>query len=212
MYKYLFIIGVIFLFSSQGRCAETPSSELRSLQEKASEGDPAAQFNLGSLYATGQRVTQDYDEAVKWLRKAADQGNFTAQNALGPLYGETNTVPEDYAEAVKLYFRAVGPGEDLSAAKRYREAADQGDPFAQRGLGILYATGDGAARDSLEACFWLSLALTNREMNSEAIVANNTRAWRDDIKIHLAPEQIAVVEKRVKGWKPTPALPTEEKQ
>ena len=32
-----------------------------------------AQFNLGSMYAAGQGVPQDYARALKWSRKAAEQ-------------------------------------------------------------------------------------------------------------------------------------------
>lgn len=61
MHKYLFIMGVSVLLFPVGLSAAPPSFDLPSLQEKAREGDATAQFNLGSLYAKGQRVTQNYD-------------------------------------------------------------------------------------------------------------------------------------------------------
>jgi len=56
------------------------------LREAAEQNDPAAQFNLGMLYETGQGVTQNYAEAVKWYREAAERGYPAAQFNLGVFY------------------------------------------------------------------------------------------------------------------------------
>jgi len=48
-------------------------------REAAEQGDPAAQFNLGVLYETGQGVAQNFAEAVKWYHEAAEQGEPQAQ-------------------------------------------------------------------------------------------------------------------------------------
>ena len=75
MKKYLLaIIALVFLLPP-GLRAASPSPDLASLQEKAKENDSSAQFNLGSMYARGQGVAQDYDEAVKWFSNAADRGD-----------------------------------------------------------------------------------------------------------------------------------------
>jgi len=42
----------------------------------AEQGEAAAQFNLGLMYATGQGVPQDDAEAAKWFRRA--RGFMTA--------------------------------------------------------------------------------------------------------------------------------------
>ena len=65
----------------------------------AQQGDARAQYNVGSLYASGQGVLQNYTEAVKWYRLAAQQGNFVAQEALGLMYMFGRGVPEDYVKA-----------------------------------------------------------------------------------------------------------------
>ena len=57
-------------------------------RKAADQGDAAAQFNLGVMYATGQGVPQDYAEAVKWYRKAAEQGHAGAQYNLGVMYDQ----------------------------------------------------------------------------------------------------------------------------
>src|SRR5674476_1660187 len=55
------------------------ATALRILRPLAEQGNAAAQFNLGSMYAHGQGVTQDYREVVKWYRLGAEQGSSTAQ-------------------------------------------------------------------------------------------------------------------------------------
>ncbi len=39
------------------------------------------------MYDTGEGVTQDYRESVKWYRRAAEQGYDVAQYNLGLMYG-----------------------------------------------------------------------------------------------------------------------------
>ena len=72
-------------------------------REAAEQGDPAAQFNLGVLYETGQGVPQNYADAVKWYHAAAEQGEPQAQFNLGVFYETGQVVPQNYEEAVKWY-------------------------------------------------------------------------------------------------------------
>ncbi len=54
----------------------------------------------------------------------------------------------------------IGPPRDLSQAQRwYREAADQGDPFAEASLAILFHFGKGVKRDYAQAYMWYERAL-----------------------------------------------------
>ncbi len=90
--------------------------ELRSLTE---QGDADAQFNLGLMYANGQRVPQDDAEALKWFRKAAAQDLAEAQNSLGVVYANGQGVPQDYAQALMWFNLAASrfpPGEDRDKA------------------------------------------------------------------------------------------------
>ena len=48
---------------------------LKILRPLATQGNAGAQYNIGFMYASGQGVTQDYKEAVKWYRLAAAQGD-----------------------------------------------------------------------------------------------------------------------------------------
>jgi TPR repeat protein len=93
--------------------ADTPCpAEIRT---RAEQGDAAAQFNLGVMYAKGQGVAQDYAEAATWYRKAAEQGYAPAQCKLGTMYSQGHGVTQDYAEAMKWYRKAAEQGQCTGA-------------------------------------------------------------------------------------------------
>ena len=77
----------------------TAVSLFRSL---AAQGDATAQYNLGSMYRTGDGVVQDYKEAVRLYGLAAAQGNAAAQFNLGLMYERGSGVAQDYTDAVRL--------------------------------------------------------------------------------------------------------------
>src|SRR5713226_6450356 len=94
--------SVVFLFIVTVTSAGVGlADELDDLKARAAKGDAKAQVSLGTMYATGQGVPQDYGEAVKWLRLAATQGLAAAQFNLGFMSYWGRGVLQDYAEAVK---------------------------------------------------------------------------------------------------------------
>jgi len=103
-----------------------PPLTLTKLRLKAEQGDADAQYNLGFLYANGERVTLDYAEATNWYRKAAEQGDARAQLKLGVLYD---------------HGRGMATSDHVESAKWYRRAAEQGNAEAQARLGSLYTGG-----------------------------------------------------------------------
>ena len=147
----------------------------------AGEGDAEAQFKKGLMYAKGEGVEQDHEEAVKCYRKAAEGGNIKAQYNLGGAYHFGEGVEQDHEEAVKwickaaeqghagaqgvlgwAYNKGEGVEQDYKeAAKWYRKAAQQGDAWAQYELGRLYANGQGVLEDQVSAYAWHNIAATN---------------------------------------------------
>ena len=117
----------------------------------AEEGNAKAQYELGSAYASGVGVPQDYKEAVNWYRRAAEQGNVDAQFELGMMYLTGTGVSPDYEEAVKWY----------------RLAAEQGDAYAQTRLGRCYVLGEGVPQDYKEAVKWYRLAAEQGDAEAE---------------------------------------------
>ena len=60
-----------------------------------SANHPYAQYYLGSMYANGQGLKQDFKEAAKWYERAAKQGIPQAQFRLGEIYMSGRGVPMD---------------------------------------------------------------------------------------------------------------------
>jgi hypothetical protein len=147
-------------------------------QVTAEQGDAVSQFNLGLMYDSGQGVTQDYQEAVRWYRLAAAQGYADAQFNLAVMYANGYGVAQDYQEAIRLYQALAAQGEAdaqtklglmhangqgvtqdyQEAIRRYRLAAVQGDAAAQFILAAMYDYGQGVTQDHQEAARWYRLA------------------------------------------------------
>ena len=134
--------------------------ELDELRNKADEGDPSAQIDLG-YRILGKRVEKDYLDALKWYRKAAEQGHSEAQFILGYLYHTGKIVEQNSSEAKKWYLKAAKQGhasaeknfrllyaydrtaeKDSSEIKEYyRKKAERGDAYSQYALGLMYDCG-----------------------------------------------------------------------
>ena len=154
---------------------EASTDELRQL---ANNGDANAQFVLGSRYYGGDRVPQDYKQAVYWWTKAANQGHAEAQCILGPCYYNGEGVAQDYKQAVYWYTKAANQGyasaqyylgvcyyNGYGVAKDYKQAvywytkaANQGVAEAQCALGVCYYNGAGVAKDCRQALNWFKKA------------------------------------------------------
>jgi TPR repeat protein len=162
---------VVLIFgASIGICG----SSIEDLRIAAEKGDAEAQYNLGSAYYAGKRVSKNLTEAVKWVRKASEQGNADAQTFLGWLYEEGKGVPKNLVEAVKWYQKAAEQGSAyaqhnlgfcyengrgvqknmVEAIKWYRKAAEQGTEEAQHALAQCYALGEGVSENVAEAIKW----------------------------------------------------------
>ena len=120
-------------------------------QGLAEQGEAAAQFNLGVLYAEGRGVPRDAKRAAALYRQAAEQGYPPAQFNLGVLYEAGDGVPRD----VK------------AAARWWRKAADAGFIQAQYNLGTLYFYGRGVPQDLEAARRWFLAAAQQGDAAAE---------------------------------------------
>jgi TPR repeat protein len=125
---------------------------MRWYRQAAEQGYIAAQFALGSMYAKGKGVAQNYTEAAKWFRHAAEQGDARAQFNLGVMYDKGKGVAQNYTEA----------------AKWYRQAAEQGNAPAQFNLGLKYDYGMGVAKNDTEAAKWYRKAAEQGHSEAQA--------------------------------------------
>jgi len=154
------------------------TESMQDLRKVADAGDADAMFNIGCLYANGEGVAQDDQQAMTWYRKAAALGNADAMYNIGVSYNDGNGVAQDYQEAMVWYLKAADAGnlgvmnnvgllyangqgvaQDYGQAMTcYRKAADAGDAVAMYNIGLLYANGQGVAQDYPQAMDWFSKA------------------------------------------------------
>jgi len=92
-------------------------ADLDQLRKLAQQGDSTAQFALGTRYASGQGVTQDFAEATLWFMQAAQQGSVIAQSALAACYSSGRGVPQDSAKAYFWSLVASAGGDETSKSR-----------------------------------------------------------------------------------------------
>jgi TPR repeat protein len=156
----------------------------RELTPAAAGGEPVAQYALARMYFSGEGVSRDSAEGLKWLRKAAMAGVGLAQYQLGACHEWGIEVTQDYGEA----------------ARWYRMAADRGVPVAQFRLGVLYMNGAGVARDLVAAHLWLNLAASRLPPGEPR---NAVAALRESVAANMTATQIAEAQVAARNWTPT---------
>jgi len=152
----------------------TGDSSLAILNRRAEAGDSSAMVDLGTKYANGRGVPQNYQEAVSWLRKASAAGDAAGMNNMGVMYANGYGVPKDYEQAAAWYRRAAETGYVVAMANLgsmyengkgvprdsqqalgwYRKAAQAGSTSAMYDLGVMYENGDGVAKNQQQAVEW----------------------------------------------------------
>jgi len=110
--------------------------------EKAVEENyVSGHLSLSELYATGEGVTQDTQQAKEWLHKAVavakDGWDFYK-------IGDASKALQDYPNAILCY----------------QKAAEQDNASAQFNLGLIYGKGQGVEQDYAQAIHWYRKAAT----------------------------------------------------
>jgi hypothetical protein len=88
-----------------------PMVGMDQLKEKAAQGIPGAQVQLGWDYLAGNGVKKDDKMAVELFEKASAQGNTHATALLGSCYARGVGVEQDYNKAMKLCKQAASQGD-----------------------------------------------------------------------------------------------------
>ncbi len=95
------------------------------VEKWAEQGLADAQFFLGLMYASGQGVPKDAQQAVVWNRKAAEQGHVSAQYNLGLMYAlGREGVPKDDQLAYFWFLLASAQGNQSVVESRDRLERD----------------------------------------------------------------------------------------
>ncbi|KNG93049.1 SEL1-like repeat protein [Pseudaestuariivita atlantica] len=159
-------------------------------------GRPYSAYALGWQYANGDGIEQDIQRGAELYRAAAERGNAEAAFELGAMMrrGDVEGEPSDMiafleqaAEAGKaaavnelglVYEYGEGVPVDMARAQAfYEQAADMGDPWARRNVGIMLLDAEAPSDADIaraEALFqtaadegvseaWASLAALHRD-------------------------------------------------
>jgi hypothetical protein len=139
----------------------------------ALNGDADAQYRLGDMYAKGEGVRQDFQQAFNWYLRAASQDE-----------------PRGQFEVAEAYEQGRGVAQDSKkAAAWYLTAAEHGNPKAQYAIGLLYAKGSNMPLDLVKARMWLGLA---------GDIAAGSKAW---VEGKMTASQIEKAKKLEIEWR-----------
>ena len=191
------------------------------------EPNATAQCNLGSLYAQGKGVKQDFKEAAYWFRQAELSGdeqaeklclkcsmdfihqNFDIKNAeqlytdmvdfIKYVYPSTNDIN---LEVCRTLYAIAGnhfnKQEYAYAAKLFRAAGEFGnDGYSQNYLAVLYNVGRGLEQNDLAALYWFDKAIDN----GAADVAQQDRdGILNAYKENFSPEEFSKIILKLVEW------------
>ena len=156
-------------------------------KKAANNNNPAAIYQLGTMYESGFRNTKnpDYQKAFDYYKKSADMGYSEAQYELGSKYefGFEDVVDEDYKQALAWYEKAAEGGfseaqyelgysyfegtltrkDNNQAFKWLTRASENNHAEAQYYLGTMYCNGLGCEKNHEKAKYWLKKAYYNAE-------------------------------------------------
>ncbi len=92
----------------------------------AETGDPVSLFYLGELFETGEKVPQDFAQAIQYYEKSARQGYLPACIKLGKIFA-THPVLKDEKKSIQWYSYAANKGDiqaDFYLADYYQKHKD----------------------------------------------------------------------------------------
>lgn len=170
----------------------------KALFDRAKDGDPAAEYQVGTLYASNELI-HDQNQALDWIKKAAAHGYKDAATLLKSMsaeaYNEGGAALHDgkpvlaiakYRYAVFLgedggtfaigYIEARGyedvPPDPVAAMRSYRQAAEAGVTPAMLTIGEAYLKGDGVPVDNAEAIRWIRRAASANDPEAQIRLAD----------------------------------------
>ncbi len=84
------------------------------IKQRAAQGDPNAQYDLGLHYAIGDQVKEDQTEAMRWFAMAAEQGHVRAQSTMATHFWSGTGVGRDPKNAYFWALLARANGDETS--------------------------------------------------------------------------------------------------
>lgn len=164
---------------------------LQTLADKALKGDGAAAHDLGTIYAAGTLVPQNFTQAATWFTRAAKAGVANAAYNLGVMAQQGLGMEKNPALAVHwydvaakqghpqalynlglAYTKGMGTARDMAkGADYFKQAAKAGVAQAAYNLGVLYEDGALGTPDALRARQWYEVAASQGHGDAKAALA-----------------------------------------
>ena len=141
--------------------------------KEARIGDPAAQYEVALMYATGVGVGKNVSQAFAWTKAAAEKGHTAAQYLLGSAFAGGLGTPKDAQKALFWLIKAYDHGNEKAALRLSKvlasgqpalafqfalESAEKGLADAQLVVAQCYVDAVGVERDSRLALVWYQRA------------------------------------------------------
>lgn len=191
------------------------------------EPNTTAQYNLGSLYAQGKGVGQDYMEGAYWFHQAERNGDVQAGKlclkcTLDYVHQDFDKkTPEQLYDDMVRFTRHVYPeGTDVNleacrklyaiagnhfnkkeyaaAAKLFRAAAEFGnDGYSQNYLAVLYNAGAGLEQNDLASLYWFDKAVDN---GAADLAQKDRDGLLNAYRTNLSPQEFYEQMMMLSGW------------
>ena len=137
---------------------------------EANNGNPEAQFDVGTMYLNGRGVAADRAKALEWFRQAATQGEPKAVSRLKLMQANETRFAKTTRQASKgdmdslydlgnMYLEGVGTNIDsVKAITAFEQSANQGHAKAAYKIGLIFYEGNGIKPNSKHAFKWFRQA------------------------------------------------------
>jgi TPR repeat protein len=175
-----------------------PTLDRPTLERAAEQGDAAAQYELGMMYAAGIAVSRNHFTAALWFHQAAEHGHRDAQYEFAERLLNGNGVLPDREQARKWFIQAglqghIGaqlrlvrlyenefnyPQDPVEAARWLAKAASSGDESARYTLAWKFEHGRGLAQDYEQAALWYLKSAEQGHTGAQVNLANLYRSGR----------------------------------
>lgn len=142
---------------------------VRALEYAAGQGNLAAQFKLGRMYALGDGAPHNDLKAFEYYSRIADENADESPGTVDGrmVAGAFVALGEYFLTGIKSTY--VQPNAQRAFDMFHYSASYFGDPDGQFQLGQLYLKGIGAPKNDRQAARWLKLAAEKGHVGARAV-------------------------------------------
>jgi len=155
------------------------------ISKLAQQGNPYAQFFLGTIYSDYSEPTGDLFKSFEWFFKAAEQGHELSILKLKSSLYYFGNILKDGDDLLEYYKKTIdglpqylyqmgslklASGKTEQAIRFITQAAEKGDHKAQVKLGLIFYQGEGIEQDYKKSFYWANKAATQGNPQGELLL------------------------------------------